>query len=347
MPRILFLCPSETKPFGGIKQIYRQVDILRKLGYDAFVVHEKINFRSNWFINNTSTLYVPLLFSSIKKRCFQYYFTLLKSSILGLFNNQITKIRIDDIIVIPEIWVENLIFFEKNKTIIYNQNSFYTFRKKFILNNQWVYHAYKNSVVLTVSEYSNFFLKHAFPKSVVFKLKNGINVDQFKFSKHKSKKIAFMSRKLSEDSTQIMALIRANVIDFEGWKFVEIDNVSESEVAKIFKESIIFLSFNEQEGLGLPPLEAMASGCIVIGYDGGGGKEYFINGLNFRIENRDVNGFYLKINDVIKKLNNDFRVYDDLRLRASKFVIDNYSFNIEESIAEEIWKEINRIYEIK
>jgi glycosyltransferase involved in cell wall biosynthesis len=40
------------------------------------------------------------------------------------------------------------------------------------------------------------------------------------------------------------------------------------------RESLVFASMSCLEGLGLPPLEAMASGCLVCGFDGWGGREY-------------------------------------------------------------------------
>jgi glycosyltransferase involved in cell wall biosynthesis len=36
----------------------------------------------------------------------------------------------------------------------------------------------------------------------------------------------------------------------------------------------IFLATGEREGLGLPPLEALATGALVAGFHGGGGKAY-------------------------------------------------------------------------
>ena len=50
---------------------------------------------------------------------------------------------------------------------------------------------------------------------------------------------------------------------------------SEAAVADILRESQVFLSFGHPEGFGLPPAEALACGCLVIGYHGGGGREYF------------------------------------------------------------------------
>lgn len=44
-----------------------------------------------------------------------------------------------------------------------------------------------------------------------------------------------------------------------------------------------FLTLSAAEGFGLVPLEAMALGCTVIGYDGFGGRQYMRSGENCRV----------------------------------------------------------------
>jgi len=58
-------------------------------------------------------------------------------------------------------------------------------------------------------------------------------------------------------------------------QFVPIDNMNKEEVAEVLGKSRIFLSFGGPEGFGMPPLEAALAGCKVIGFDGGGGEEFF------------------------------------------------------------------------
>ena len=57
-------------------------------------------------------------------------------------------------------------------------------------------------------------------------------------------------------------------------EWVEIHNRTPDEVAELLRSSHIFLSLGMPEGLGLPPLEAMASGCLVVGFAGMGGFDY-------------------------------------------------------------------------
>jgi glycosyltransferase involved in cell wall biosynthesis len=70
-----------------------------------------------------------------------------------------------------------------------------------------------------------------------------------------------------------------------------IDKKNEIETAEILATSSIFLSFCEQEGCPLPPLEAAFSGNIVVGYTGQGAKEYFAKPLFREIENGNFHDF--------------------------------------------------------
>jgi len=55
------------------------------------------------------------------------------------------------------------------------------------------------------------------------------------------------------------------------WQLLE--DKSEDEVADIMGRSALFLSLAYMESFALAPVEAMASGCIVVGYTGTGGLE--------------------------------------------------------------------------
>jgi hypothetical protein len=62
--------------------------------------------------------------------------------------------------------------------------------------------------------------------------------------------------------------------DFHSVPWLLLENKSEQEVAEIMGQSGIFLSLCYMEACPLAPLEAMASGCVVVGYHGYGGLEY-------------------------------------------------------------------------
>ena len=88
--KIIYLCPAIDIPIGGIKVIYKHVDILNQIGYDAYVYHDVNMFRCTWFRNTTRIVYY-------------------------------LDINDHDIIVVPET-MAHLIFRFKCKKIIFNQN---------------------------------------------------------------------------------------------------------------------------------------------------------------------------------------------------------------------------------
>jgi len=57
-------------------------------------------------------------------------------------------------------------------------------------------------------------------------------------------------------------------------------DTDEATFAHALHNTDIFIAHSYPEGFGLPPLEAMALGTIVIGYTGGGGSDFMENNVN-------------------------------------------------------------------
>lgn len=75
-------------------------------------------------------------------------------------------------------------------------------------------------------------------------------------------------------------------------------DVNEADFAYNLRKTDIFVPHSYPEGFGLPGLEAMASGCIVCGFSGGGGSEYMQHGVNSFVApdgNYDVLRAYLQM----------------------------------------------------
>ncbi len=61
---------------------------------------------------------------------------------------------------------------------------------------------------------------------------------------------------------------------FSNVPWIPLKKKGEAEVAALMGESAVCLALGRMEALGITALEAMASGCLVVGYHGGGGREY-------------------------------------------------------------------------
>lgn len=92
-------------------------------------------------------------------------------------------------------------------------------------------------------------------------------------------RVAWMPRKNKALALQIQSLTNA-LLQTHGLgavKFIAIDGMTLPEVAKALQTCSIYLSTGFPEGFGLPALEAMASGCVPVGFSGLGGFEYMRN----------------------------------------------------------------------
>src|SRR5206468_2181306 len=100
-----------------------------------------------------------------------------------------------------------------------------------------------------------------------------IDTDLF-FPRQKRMQIALIPHKLPREAGSIYRIFQLKHRQFTSVSWVTIENRTERDTAAIFGESAIVISLPFLESFGLVPLEAMASGALVTGFDGYGGQEY-------------------------------------------------------------------------
>ena len=105
-------------------------------------------------------------------------------------------------------------------------------------------------------------------------------------------------------------------------------------------ESLLFFSFGYPEGLPLPPAEAMASGCVVVGYHGFGGAEYLKAGISYPIPVADVLEFAITAERVLEEAVADRSSVLEMGERASAFVAKEYSCEREIEEIRQAWSTI-------
>lgn len=116
-------------------------------------------------------------------------------------------------------------------------------------------------------------------------------LSMFRDDRPKRRQIAFMPRKRPGEARIVQGMLAGLHPDLADVPWVEIAEMSRRQVAEAMANSLVFASLSRLEGLGLPPLEAMASGCLVCGYDGGGGAEYATSENGLWVADGDVEGF--------------------------------------------------------
>lgn len=125
-----------------------------------------------------------------------------------------------------------------------------------------------------------------------------------------------------------------------GWDLCPIDGMGEADVARLLRESAIFLSTCHDEGFGLPPLEAGASGCVVLGYTGYAAREFMLPEYCYPIAQGDVLGFAQTLETVIFEFNANPQRLLSLATSYAKFLGDHYSKSLEGQRVVAAWKDI-------
>ena len=326
--KLYYLCPDNDKPRGGIKVIYEHVDILNDAGFSASVLHNKKGFRCSWFENSTAVSY-------------------LKKSML----------RGNDFVVIPESFAKFFVrtrkatkkskifwgvFNTPAQKIIFNQGCYRTFVGHPLaqLDTRTLHNEKDIVASMVISEDSKQYLKYAFPNMKIYRVHNSIDSELFKYQQEsKQKQICFYPQKNPGESVQLVNLLKQrNALN--DWQLVPIENKSRNETAKILRESFIFVNLVYQEGFGLPSAEAMASGCIVIGYHGMGGREFFRPEHCFPVDTSNTIGVAQTVERVLGLFESDHDSLREKAARASEFIRKNYSPEIQKRDVLEFWNGI-------
>ena len=106
-----------------------------------------------------------------------------------------------------------------------------------------------------------------------------------------------MSRKLPVHSNLVINYLKSQLP--KKWLVKDINNLNEKKTYSSLKESKIFLSFSNMEGLPLPPAEAALAGNFVVGYTGEGGDEYWKKPIFTRVNSGEIKTF---VKEIIKKI---------------------------------------------
>ena len=244
---LLYLCGSQDVPHGGVRVAYQHVDLLNRAGIPACVVHGIRNFRCTWFENSSKVTSLPLV------------------------------VKDDDVLVIPENWSTLLTSLAPGvPKVSFNQSAFYVLRNYPLDGHPYV--ASKDLMAtMTVSQENLELLEYAFPQNLFQRIHLSVDPTLFHLPDQPpdGQRLAYMTRKRPDESRIVLDILRSRDA-LRGWDVLVLDRMPQSVVAATLRSASLFLSFlSQHEGCALSPLEAIASGCSVIGYTGFGAREYF------------------------------------------------------------------------
>ena len=328
--RIYFYLPDFEKPSGGIRITYRTAKILRDLGYNAIIVHQKEGFSPEWLEDELKT--IPT--------------TYLKDS--GDQNIPL-EVRMEDFFIIPEGFpqvMQNTLEMPA-KRIVFCQNWFYVLNA---LDPGVLWNEFRIFDCISVSEKQSKFLRSIMP---FLKVKNvNPGVCQTMFTRPESmldKKpvIAFIpSRGDGVKGINVIKTFYALYPQFKWVQFKQCTGMSNEEYAETIRECAFFLHMDEMSSWGTAPIEAFNSGTLVAGWDGYGGQEYMDDENTYLAMNGNIFDLARAINDMVSD-------WVNLSVPAERYVAmsdaaDLYSSEREKSSITEVYEKIrlDRIEEL-
>ncbi|WP_461211457.1 glycosyltransferase [Desulfocurvus sp. DL9XJH121] len=184
----------------------------------------------------------------------------------------------DDIWLVPEGWVNALApgLKAEARTLVYVQNWAYVFSAL----PQGVAWDQLDVSFVAVSEPVAWYLRLALGEDAPV-LRPGIDLDLFFPAPEPPPaspvRVAYMPRKNKALAAQVRAVLEARAPRSPSdarVQWVEIHGLDQAGVARALAGSHLFLAMGYPEGCPLPPLEAMACGCPVVGFAGLGGFDY-------------------------------------------------------------------------
>jgi glycosyltransferase involved in cell wall biosynthesis len=225
---------------GGIKMHYRHVEMLVRMGFDAWVsVSEG---RNDWF-----------------------------ESGVRVFDGETTP---EDIVVFPEVLNGGLGELSQMPArcakVLLCQNQYYMFSETISKHPLAELNFAKH---LTVGRTARGYLERVFAPNKFDVVPVFVDPKLF-YPRDKQARIAVIPRKLPNEYRIVKSifLLKYPALRNVPWDVIEQKN--ESEVAESLGRATVFLSLCHLECAPLTPLEAMASGCVVVGFHGYGGQDY-------------------------------------------------------------------------
>ena len=296
---VYYLAPDNDRPSGGVRVIYRHVDLLNELGYAAKVVHTADGFRCSWFPHDTPVVAAGQVALSAA-----------------------------DLLVVPEWYGPGLGGLpDRPRIVVFNQRAYDTFDLvPYEGTTAGAPYAQipRLAALLAVSEDNADLLRYAFPQVPVHLTRNVIDPAVFHpGGPDRPRRIAFVGHRRSDERDQLLHILRSRGV-LDGWQVTMIAGRTEAETAEIMRGTAVFLSFSDREGFGLPPAEAMACGAYVVGYPGLAGREFFDPAYCTPVPDQDLLAFARAVEDACARYDKDPRVLAEQGSAASARVLSRY-----------------------
>jgi len=243
--RIVYLTWPATEITGGIKLAFWHVEALRAAGMEAVIATPGAE-PPRWFETTAPMIDVSQVASG------------------------------DDILVFPENHYALLKTFLSwsNRKLIFCQNQFMVVRGLGGLGGWRDYREAGVSGILCEGRCVADFCQMRFPSLPIAMVPVAVDLTLFGGQRQKKLQIAFAPHKRPMEAPFIWDLFCAKNPQFASIPWVEICGAAEKQVAEVLAQSAVCLALCRFESFSMTILEALASGCVTVGFTGFGARQF-------------------------------------------------------------------------
>ncbi|MEF2976442.1 glycosyltransferase [Subtercola sp. YIM 133946] len=316
--RIVYAGFATRHHSGGVHVMTQHVRLLRESGHEAWLWLPDSDDRSDWIADD-----LPIMFGAT------------------------TPIAADDLLVLPETpTIQGRDPAPGARKVIFNQNHFYTFAAGDPGDLRDSGHPRDpaapgdprdsghpaapaahfpgwapNPAIWAVSAESRDVLVAALPGLPVSLVPNPVDGELFTPGRADRLRVSWLPKKRPREASLLKRLL-ADDPRLAGVELVELVQAPRAEVAATLGISAVFIALGHSEGFGLPVAEALAAGCLVVGYDGGGGHELFEAPGAWRVPDQRP----LLIRDQVADLIANVDALAPVRIANRRWVLERYPF---------------------
>lgn len=286
-----FILPT-TNISGGVNVILKHCEILRKYGFDVFVLNMDDNDKD--IINKAGKIFV-LVPENIK--------------MYGRIHTLVASLWSTLQFALEYPFVKQINYFVQNF-----ETDFMEYGQYFRIRANATYNTFKPINYTTMSTWCQNWLKEEYGKESIY-VRNGINLQQFPYKERSFNgkiKILVEGNSLDhyknvDESFKIVEKLdkdkyEIHFLSYQGkpkeWYYVDkfMNKVPYDEVGKVYQDADILIKSSLLESFSYPPLEMMATGGLVVAVANGGNVEYLKDNYNCLFYEQG------NINDAVEKI---------------------------------------------